>query len=313
MCVFVAVALAQVSSPHVSDARWPSPRQPALRLGLAVAGDSRRSSTSEPLLAPQREGLGSICASAAYWLTSTSGTIHATEFQSQAGGGETLVGTELRLEDDFDIDRGGAQLFSISLEMSDARLVARYLYEISSWSNMLARDIRFNETFYEAGTEMHSEIHHYRFEAFYEDEVYSAGDPGWIQLSLRAGYSLDRLDLKLRGNGRKKGEDFGDQIIPLIGLSIGMRPTSWLDIAISLDHGLDLIEFDRFSEDTRWTDIVAQARIAVSPSASLILGYRLAWVHTVFRGVENDKTANSADNEFDLFQRGPVIALELRF
>lgn len=320
MLLFFLLGAAGLQDPAPADPE----RTPLPSTTERVEGGRKRPQQEDPLPPPDWEpprkksgldrALDRLRIEVDYWMTASRGKIHATEIQSEEGGGQVLEGTRLDLGDDFDIDEGAAGIYRIGFAFSRTdRLSAHVLYEESGWNSTLPRDILFNETFYDAEIEMHSELHHFHLEMAYERSIlilFPESVP--TELALRAGSSWDRVGLKLDGDGKRKGEDFDDEIIPTLGISLRSRLSTIFSVALDLDRGFDVFELTYHSEETEWTRFSAGLEVTPSPNVSLRIGYRIESLHSEHEGPENDKTHNRNDNEFDLDQEGWFFSLTIR-
>jgi len=254
-----------------------------------------------------------------FWQHYTSAKMHATEFQST---GLTLEGTRLDLGDDFGQDSGRTGIFSLDVHLADdQRIIAEVLYENTGTTSTLKRDITFNEAFYPAGTRMKSEVHHSRTSLLYEIDIANLFEETMpTKISVRGGLAWDRISLKLKGKGNgggggsgRKGEDFGDELIPGLGLTYEVELAPWLSASASLYFGFGLLNMTYHSEKTSYR--TARLMLEIKPSEKIILrfGMRYEGLHSEHKGREHDSTGNRADNSTRQKRYGPAISVEIRY
>ena len=245
--------------------------------------------------------------SVGYWITYSSGKAHATE---HLASGETREGTRLVFEDDFDIDRGSAYLFALDIKLSDNDYITtRFLYEDSGWDSVLKRDIMFNETFYPAGTDMHAEWHHSRLQLGYRRKFNLNSS---LDLLVEASVARDRISLKLEGNGSKKGENWGDGIIPSLKLEL-LYKADKVSIGVSAEHGFDLINMTPTSEETTYTTLTFSISLNPSDKFTAGLSWRAEHLRSRSEVIEDDGTHNRASNRWNTWQHGPSFYIEIKF
>lgn len=247
------------------------------------------------------------------WIPFSSGTSHAHEFQSPEHGGRTLLSSELDFGKDLGIGSGIAMDYHLGFSISSRdRIEAHVLIDRSGWDTMLERDIVYNETFYAAGTEMHSELHHFRLSLAYERDLITLFEDSIpTTLTVRAGWSWDRISLKLDGEGVHKGEDLADEVIPFAGITVRAEVTPWLSFSIRADVGLPFLELTSVSANTLWYQIEAGVEIRPWKGCTISAGYFFGGVRSEFKGIEFDR--DGADNAIDLDQHGFMFSIDLRF
>jgi len=249
------------------------------------------------------------------WFPESSGRIQATEHQVHTG--KTLEGTLLDLKEDFDIGKGMALNFLVGYALSEKDIIiGQVFYENSLWSNVLSKDIMFNERPLKEGTKVYSEIHHFRATLGYDRHISLINK--MLECSIGGGWTIDRTSLKLKyydrenKDSKKKGEDFTDEIIPSIRAGLLIRPDEWLEVRLSVDHGINALGI-AFSEKTKYTSVELRTSIKPSDGINLGIGYRFDWLRSDYHGREHDSQGNIGENRFSLRQRGIMMHLGFIF
>lgn len=247
------------------------------------------------------------------WLTTTAGATHADEYQSPEHGGLTLLSSRLDLRSDLAMDQGLATMYRMEFSISDRdRIIARALVDRSGWDGTLGRDIVYNETAYAAGTDLHAELHHVLVTLAYERTLFTLFEDDLpTTITLRAGWSLDRVSVKLEGNGIKKGEDLTDEVIPFAGITLRAEVAPWLSFSIRADCGIPLLELTSVSAKTSWFLAGAQVELRPWKDCTIGAGYFFGILRSEFQGIEFDR--DGADNAIDLDQNGFLFSVDLRF